>query len=118
MKYWILVAALYVLFASCKKEEPDSGEPAQVYILSVTATPTASESVTIKNNSGAQVDISGWTIGDINNPLAYTIPNGNILNHGASVRFNASTMGFQINDSGEIIYLKNSSGAAVHSWSN
>ena len=56
---------------SCNKEENETNstsEPSSVYILSATASPTASESVTIKNNSGTTQDLSGWTIGDENNP--------------------------------------------------
>lgn len=119
MKKTILLALLSTLtVSSCKKEEPEPTEPASVYILSAVATPTSSESVTIKNNSGAAVDLSGWTIGDLNNQNAYSIPNGTNLAHGSTSVFNASTMGFQINDSGETIYLKNSSGSVVDTWSN
>jgi hypothetical protein len=118
IKCCLILLAVISLVTSCKKEEPESTEPNQVFILAVTATPTASESVTLKNNTGAAIDISGWIIGDLNNPSAYNIPNGNTLNQGASVTFNASTMGFQINDSGETIYLKNSSGGLVDTWTN
>ena len=89
-----------------------------VYIYSVVSTPTNNESVTIKNNSGSSQDLSGWFIGDLNDPNAYNIPSGNILNQGESFIFYASTMGFGINDNGETIYLKNSSGGVVDTWSN
>jgi len=49
------------------------GNP-DVRIYSVTATPTDSEQVTLKNYSSFTADISHWTIGDMNNPTAYTIP--------------------------------------------
>jgi hypothetical protein len=39
-----------------------------VYIYSVTATPTEAEQVTLRNNFDNNADISGWTIGDENNP--------------------------------------------------
>ncbi len=100
---------------SCSKEDP---EPSALYIQSVTATPTNSENVVIKNNSGNSQDLTGWTIGDKNAPNAYTIPSGNTVANGSSMQFNASTMGFQINDSGEIIYLKNSTGSVIDTWSN
>lgn len=107
-----------LFLAGCNKDENYSTEPSSVYIFSATSSPTASESVTIKNNSGSSQDLSGWTIGDENNPNAYSIPSGTTLNQGATQVFNASTMGFQINDSGETIYLKNSSGGLVDTWSN
>ena len=100
---------------SCSKEEP---EPNIIYIQSVTATPTNSENVVIKNNSGSSQDMTGWVIGDKNNQSAYSIPSGNIINNGSSLQFNASTMGFQINDSGETIYLKNVSGTVIDTWTN
>jgi hypothetical protein len=116
MKHLALIAlTLITISTSCKKEDV---EPTSVYIYSAVATPTNSESVTLKNNSGTNVDLSGWTIGDANNPNAYSIPNGNSLSQGNTITFNASTMGFQINDSGETIYLKNLSGSLVDTWSN
>ncbi len=122
MKNVILFVITLVFMVGCNKDENDpntnTSEPISVYINSVTASPTASESVTIKNNSGSSQDLSGWKIGDENNPNAYNIPNGTTLNQGAMHTFNASTMGFQINDSGETIYLKNASGGLVDTWYN
>lgn len=112
---YIILFSLFCTLTSCTKEDV---EPVKVYIYSVTASPTNSESVTIKNNSGNTVDVSGWIIGDLNNPNSYSIPSGNSLNQGQSFIFYASTMGFGINNSGEIIYLKNSSGQTVDTWSN
>ena len=113
MRY-ILFTILITICFSCQKEN----EPTSVYIRSVVATPTQSERVTLKNNSGEDVNLNGWIIGDKNNPNAYSIPNGNTIPQGGSLDFYASTMGFQINDSGETIYLKNSSGGTVDTWSN
>jgi hypothetical protein len=84
----------------------------------VTATPTNDESVVIKNNSGSTVNLEGWIIGDMNDPSAYTIPSFNTLGQGGSYIFYASTMGIGINNSGEIIYLKDPSGQTVDTWSN
>ena len=114
-KIYTILFSLFFVFTNCTKEDP---EPVKVYILSVTASPTNSESVTIKNNSGNTVDVSGWIIGDLNNSNAYSIPSGNSLKQGQSFIFYASTMGFGINNSGEVIYLKNSSGQTVDTWSN
>ena len=103
---------------SCAYEVDEPIEPMSVYIYSVVATPTENERVTIKNNSGVSVDLNGWTIGDDNEPNAYSIPLGNVINNGSAIYFNASTMGFQINDANEIIYLKNSSGTLIDTWKN
>ncbi len=86
-------------------------EPQQIYIAAVITTPTESESITLKNNSGTAADISGWTIGDKNNPTAYSIPANTILQHTQTITFSHTTLGFQINDFAEILYLKN--GAVV-----
>jgi len=89
-----------------------------VEIYSVTASPTASEQVSIVNNTSSSIDISGWTIGDLNNPTAYSIPASTILSSGVVRSFSHTTIGFRVNDSGETIYLKNASGATVDSWQN
>ncbi len=81
-------------------------EPQQVFISAVVTTPTESESITLKNNSGIAVDLSGWTLGDKNDPAAYSIPANTILQHTQTITFSHTTLGFQINDAAEIIYLK------------
>lgn len=85
-------------------------------IQSVTTTPTSSERVTLKNYSDQDIDISGWTIGDLNDPTAYTIPQGTVIYSGLSKTFDHSQLGFQINDTGETIYLKNGYGTTVDTW--
>ena len=112
-----------ILF-SCEKSTSDEldndiyTEPNKVYIYSAVATPTTSESVTIKNNSGIDVDVSGWTIGDKNDPDAYSIPQNTTLAIGQTKKFSHTTLNFQINDNNEILYLKNSSGSLIDTWSN
>lgn len=113
-----ILAIIALLGTSCKKDDKKNNEPSSVYIYSAVASPTSSESVTIKNNSGATVNLTAWTIGDLNNPNAYSIPSGTTIGQGNKMTFNASTMGFQINDSGETLYLKNSSGGIVDTWNN
>lgn len=108
-----------LLFGACSSSDPSpKNEPTKVYIYSVVASPTASEAITIKNNSGTNQDLSNWTLGDKNDPNAYNIPNGTMLNNGQTKTFAQTTLGFGINDSGETIYLKNSSGTLIDSWSN
>ncbi len=98
---------------------PDPNDPTtgDIRIEAVIATPTLSESITIKNYSAWTVDLTPWTLGDLNNPSAYNIPNGTALAPDESRTYLHSTIGFGINDSGEIIYLKNA-GVTIDSWSN
>lgn len=123
----ILFSIMILVLCSCSKEEevqPESNSNAApstsaiVYISSAVATPTLSESITLTNNTGSSADISGWTLGDINNPTAYNIPANTIMSIGGSLTFDHTTLGFQINDNGEILYLKNASGTTVDTWSN
>ncbi len=127
MNRFLILIILVTLF-SCSKEDDKTNTPVSnpiaiappntVYIMSVVATPTTAESITLKNNSGSSADIGGWTLGDINDPVAYNIPQNTILSNGSTKKFNRTTIGFQINDSGEIIYLKDSNGNNIHSWGN
>ena len=94
-----------------------TAEPSKVFISSVVATPTDSESITLKNNSGSTIDISGWTLGDTNDPTSYKIPAGTILTQGSIKVFPHTTLGFQINDSGEVLYLKNGT-TEIDVWRN
>lgn len=89
-----------------------------VYIFSVTASPTENEQVILKNNDMVTKDLSQWTIGDLNDPNAYCIPNNTILEVDQTLTFPRTTLGFQINDSNETIYLKDSTGQVVDTWSN
>jgi Lamin Tail Domain len=119
---FVILITLSTLLISCSggsnDPTPNSPEPTKVYIFSVTATPTAQESITIKNNSGTTQDLSNWKLGDKNAPDAYNIPNGTSLTNGQTKTFSGTTLGFAINDSGETIYLKNSSGSTIDTWSN
>jgi len=93
-------------------------EPLNVYIYNATASPTTSEQVTLKNNSGVIKDLSNWKLGDTNSPSAYNIPSGTILNQGQTHSFPHTTLNFQINDAGETLYLHDSSGNLIDTWSN
>ncbi len=117
----LIVIIMFIAAIGCSKDDDtanDNDEPTQVYIYSVISTPTNEESITIKNNSGTEKDLSGWTLGDLNEPDAYSIPNNKFLSHGATTIFSRSTIGFQINDKDEIIYLKDKLGNIVDTWSN
>jgi hypothetical protein len=97
---------------------PITSGPPDVRIYSVTASPTDSEQVTLKNYSSFTADISSWIVGDKNNPDAYKVPNNTFIDPGSTKTFPRSTLSFGINDSGEIIYLKNASGTIIDTWSN
>ena len=87
-----------------------------VYIANVVSTPTESESVTLKNSYLSTIDISGWTLGDKNDPLAYNIPQETSLGVDEEITFSHTTLTFQINDYDEILYLKDGSGTTIDIW--
>ena len=103
-------------------DEDDSvitcGVVGSVTIDNAVASPTASESVTLKNNFTGSVDISGWTLGDKNDPDSYTIPQNTILSFGMTKTFSHTTLNFQINNSNEILYLTDVCGMLIDTWSN
>ena len=111
----VVLASLLVVGCDLLGEEE---EPDHVYIYSVTASPTDSEQITLKNPTDVTVDLTDWTLGDLNNPNAYTIPNGTLLSSGGYKTYPRTTLGFQINDSGEILYLKDDTGTTIDTWSN
>jgi len=118
--YLSILLFFAVVNLSCKKDAPEpslTNEPAKLHFYSVVASPTTSESITLKNNSGGTLDVSGWTIGDSNAPNAYSIPANSILTQGQFITFSHTTLGFQINDSGEVLYLKHD-GVVVDTWRN
>ena len=86
-----------------------------IRIESVIASPTEDESITIKNYSDWIIDLTPWTLGDSNNPTDYNLPNA--LGADESKTYPGSTLGFGINDSGEIIYLIND-GTTIDTWNN
>jgi hypothetical protein len=102
---------------SCVVVPPEDEREPGIYIVYVVASPTSSERLSIINTYNYAVDISGWTIGDKNSPFEYTIPNPTILAPDEYVTFNASTMGFGINDDDEILYLYNGA-TLIDTWYN
>ena len=52
--------------------------------------------MTLKNRSFFNADISGWTIGDKNDPVAYSIPQGTILLPDATIKIDHNKLGFGI----------------------
>lgn len=132
MKLILIVTSLF--FMACQKtprssntqstEVQDPGStagtnyPTGIIIQSVVASPTQSEAVTLKNTSADIADISGWTLGDLNDPDRYKVPGGTTLPPGQVKTFKHTTLRFQVNDSGEKIYLKNTAGVVIAMWSN
>ena len=87
-----------------------------VYIYSVVASPTISEEVRLKNPTDTSVDLAGWTLGNLGNPTAYTFPNGSIIHSDSYRTCTGAFLGFEIKDSGDLIFLKNASGSTVDTW--
>jgi hypothetical protein len=118
-----LIVFILLLCLACSKKKNDpvpssNYEPTTLHISSVVTTPTASESISIKNNTGHDVAIGNYTLGDLNNPTAYNIPSTVVIHQGETRTFDHTTIGFQINDSGETIYFKDTYGVNVDTWSN
>jgi endonuclease G len=88
-----------------------------IRIVHVTAHPTESEQITIKNFSSYTVSLSGWGLGDRNDPRAYRFPDSQAIGPGQSLRITRTTLGFQINNSGELLVLFNGS-TTIDSWEN
>ncbi|MBN1697350.1 MAG: hypothetical protein JW881_07535 [Spirochaetales bacterium] len=117
MRHLIVLLLSLIIFTGCMPYTGDREKPG-VYIYSVTAPPISREQITLKNNADNEADISNWKPGDINDPWAYNIPEGTILTAYAKKKFPQSTIGFQINDSDEIIYLRDDSDNIIDTWSN
>jgi hypothetical protein len=118
---WVCIVFLIIGFfiVSCQTESGDvCDQKSGPAIYSVTASPTEDEQVTLINCGDSQADISNWTLGDLNNPNTYDIPSGTILGPMEKKTFPHTTLNFQIDDSGEVIYLKDSMGNTIDTWSN
>jgi len=84
----------------------------------VVAHPTNEESMTLRNYSDHAVDISGWVLGDKNDPNAYRFPSGRVIEAEDELTIPKTTFGFGINNSAEVLILKDPTGVVVDSWSN
>ncbi|MBN2089129.1 lamin tail domain-containing protein [candidate division KSB1 bacterium] len=100
---------IWSIFSQCNSD---------VRIYSVITTPTEKEEIKLINNSTTNIEISGWSIGDKNDPFAYKIPEQTIINNNEIVTFSRNMLGFQIDDSQEIIFLKDQNGLTVDTWSS
>jgi len=109
-----------LFFISCSGADdisPTSTEK-NIHISGVVAAPTDQESITLKNSTGNDKDISGWFLGDKNSKYAYAIPQNTIIIVDETKQFNHSTIGFQINDSDETIYLSDNQKNTIDTWNN
>jgi hypothetical protein len=112
---WFFFLLFSLMLISCGPFEPYYRG---VYIYSVTATPTSQEQITLKNDAVSDADISNWKLGDLNDPWAYNIPSGTIIPADDTQQFPGSTLGFQINDEDEELYLRDNAGKIIDTWSN
>ena len=110
----------YVAAAGFETSEPAvvTKEPASVHISHVIKSPTSQEAVTIRNTSSELFDISGWTLGDLNAPQAYTFSQGTRISTGAELVIGHDELGFIINDTKEELFLKDAAGRLIDSWSD
>lgn len=110
----------YVAAAGFESTEPymSPDRPVSVHIAHVIKTPTSHEAVTIRNTSFELFDISGWTLGDLNAPQAYTFSQGTIITSGSELVIGHAELGFIINDTKEELFLKDDTGRLVDSWSD
>lgn len=128
---WKLLIIILFICLGCSKSSDSSGnsgdscgndESSTTYlkVCSFVATPTASESITIKNYDNQAYTLTNWKLCDKNafdngktgcQSLSSTVI-------GAKSTATLSSLPFGINDSGEIIYLINESGQTVDTKSN
>lgn len=87
-----------------------------VRIISVTLSPTEDEQITVQNREAFTIDISSWSLGDKNDPDSCRFTHGTILRQGEQLRLGHDRLGFTINNSGEVLYLKNRSGELIDRW--
>lgn len=123
MRIIFLIFSVCLFCFSCEKEDdalPKSNCSGVkvVCIDSVVATPTDSESVTLKNQSTSDQNISGWTLGDKNKPTVHSFPKYTIIKKNQSLIVKKSSLGFQINDKDEQLFLKDKCGNLIDEWFN
>jgi hypothetical protein len=104
---------------SCGKT---TAEQTGLKICSFVATPTLTESITLKNYGTTAITLTGYTIWDSN---AYTNASGqktlqstDIISAGSTLTITTGGSPFVINDSGETMYLKDPNGSLIDSKSN
>jgi hypothetical protein len=128
------VTALLALALSACGSSSDSGGCTQddcgrceadrvgVKICSFVSTPTVSESVTVANYGAGSVNLQGYTLWDknatSNGSGQFTFQSSDVVSAGGRLTVATSRLGFQINDSGETITLKDSGGSTIDSKSN
>lgn len=126
---YIVVAMVFLMGCSGKSGGSSAGSgdecgldsnPNKVVVCSFVATPTAAESVTLKNYTSSNIVLNGWSIWDKN---AYNNGSGqkslgteSVISAGGTLTFTG--LPFGINDSGETIYLKDSGNQVVSTKSN
>lgn len=109
----LLIIAISLLFISCEKSNLGRNK---IFIDSVVSTPKGKESITIKNETGKDVDLHNWSIGELNNPNSYLFPTNTILNNESSIV--VDSLIFEIKDSGAIIYLRDNTSKTIDNWKN
>ncbi|MBN2089128.1 T9SS type A sorting domain-containing protein [candidate division KSB1 bacterium] len=94
----------------------DCQTPRTIIIYLVNKEPTESEYIYLKNCTDQDAYISGWTLGDKENPTALKFPVGTKIESNSSLTIRYPVIGFEIDDTEEIIYLKDDKGVLIDSW--
>jgi len=89
------------------------GDATTIRIEKVVTAPTNKESVTIKNTGSEDIDLSGWSLGDKNDPDARGLRG--VLKAGEGKNYDKESLGFGINNKKEIIYLRKH-GKTIDKW--
>jgi hypothetical protein len=108
----IYILTISLILLSCEKSPFNKK---RIYIQSVTATPKSNESVTIKNETGEVIDLSKWSVGELNNPNSFIFTN-TIIDDGQILTIDS--LPFDIKDSGAIIYLRDNNSKSIDNWQN
>lgn len=109
----LLIVFISLLFLSCEKTNLGRNK---IFIESVVSNPKTMESVTIKNETGNNVDLHNWSVGELNNPNYYIFPSNSILIDGSSITIDSLI--FEIKDSDAIIYLRDNTNKTIDNWKN
>lgn len=96
--------------------DTDCQTPRTIIISSVSINPTESECIYLKNCMDQDVYISGWTLGDKDNPTALKFPAGTKIVSDSYLTIKYPLIGFEIDDTDESIYLKDDKGILVDTW--
>jgi hypothetical protein len=92
-------------------------EPNTIYFYKVVDSPTASESIVLKNNTAYEMVLYYWSIENTSKTKSFTIPFNTVIPAGQFITFSHETLSFDIDDENEELHLYEFS-TRVDSWYN